>query len=336
MKRPAFTLIDLSVVLLILVIALGVLVPSINIATEAGRRMMCDNNLKQQVLSCLTYEQTQKTLPSGGWSVNFVGDPDRGFGKAQPGAWTFSLLPFMGQDALFQTGSTGDGKSETTKATSKVVRGPLREPPCFVCPSRGKRKSPLKVTKYLNSDFNGPAGSKTDYAANYGSTSMDFRASGCSLTGDPEQIAASDVPNGLIYDASAVTLDEIRDGTTNTYLTTEKFICSDQYNAAGDGDQASMYAGVCGDARNSNFRSAGTYENAESPVSYLPTRDASSAQFAGKEIPYRSFGGPHVAFGVSMSDGSVQEISYEIDPLVHANLANRKDHHEDFYLLDLD
>ena len=106
---------------------------------------------------------------------------------------------------------------------------------------------------------------------------MDFRAAGCSLTGDPEQITASDVPNGLIYDASAVTLDEIRDGTTSTYLTTEKFICSDLYKAAGDGDQASMYAGVCGDERNSNYRSAGAYENAESPVSYLPSRDASSS-----------------------------------------------------------
>jgi hypothetical protein len=250
--------------------------------------------------------------------VNYVGDPDRGFGKGQPGTWTFSLLPFIEQSELFQTGSTGNAEACELKENSKVLETPIR---LFLCPSRrDMQTSSLGVTDYMNSNFTGSYGAKSDYAANYGTTVMKI---GNSTTYETpvEEIRSPEEPTGVIFDASAIALKEIRDGTCNTYLMGEKFVFKGQAAHAGPGDKASMYAGIAGDDSNSNFRSAGVLETKEW---FLPTRDA--LQTEANQGAWRGFGGPHAgSFGMATCDGAVPRISYQIDGQVHAYLANRHD-----------
>ncbi|MGN1275049.1 MAG: DUF1559 domain-containing protein, partial [Thermoguttaceae bacterium] len=133
MKRTGFTLVDLLVIILILLVVAAFFPPGLQQAREAARQMQCGNNLKNQALAALNHEATFKTYPSGGWNVNYVGDPDRGFGKGQPGTWTFSLLPFIEQLELFQTGSTEKAESCELKENSKVLETPIH---LFLCPSR--------------------------------------------------------------------------------------------------------------------------------------------------------------------------------------------------------
>ena len=64
MKR-AFTLVELLVVIAIIGILIGLLLPAINAAREAGRRTQCTNNLHQWGLAMLNYEQDHKTFPAG-------------------------------------------------------------------------------------------------------------------------------------------------------------------------------------------------------------------------------------------------------------------------------
>ena len=320
MKRTGFTLVDLLVIILILLVAFAFFPTGIQQAREVARQMQCGNNLKNQALAALNHEATFKTYPSGGWNVNYVGDPDRGFGPKQPGTWTFLLLPFLEQNALFQVGATGKADACERKKNSEVLETSLG---CFICPSRHEFKAlPLGVTDYLNSNFTGSQGAKSDYAANYGTTVMKI-GNAVSYETPDDEIGSPEEPTGVIFDASAVTIGDITDGTTNTYLIGEKFVYSDQYEQAGPGDKASMYAGIADNDSNSNFRSAGLLETKEW---FLPTQDA--AQTEANQGAWRGFGSAHAgSFGMAMCDGSVQRISYEIDGETSARLADRKDGH---------
>ena len=94
-------------VIAIIGILVALLLPAIQAAREAARRSQCTNNLKQLALGCIEHHDTFKTLPSGGWSWHWTGDPDMGFGREQPGSWLYHILPFIEEDDLHQLGSDG-------------------------------------------------------------------------------------------------------------------------------------------------------------------------------------------------------------------------------------
>ena len=93
-----FTLVELLVVIAIIGILIALLLPAVQSAREAARRMQCSNNLKQQALAILNYETVEKTLPPGA----FV---------QEGSSWSAFILPFIEETAIFDSLTIGEDET---------------------------------------------------------------------------------------------------------------------------------------------------------------------------------------------------------------------------------
>ena len=103
-EQDGFTLIELLVVITIIGLLVALLLPAVQAAREAARRIECTNNLKQIALATLNYESVWSTLPRGG----FLQSPAAGVGPVNPdgslnvsGNLFLSLLPHLEQRPLY-------------------------------------------------------------------------------------------------------------------------------------------------------------------------------------------------------------------------------------------
>lgn len=103
-RRLGFTLVELLVVISIIGVLVGLLLPAVQAAREAARRIQCTNNLKQIGLGLHNYESAHRTFPPG--FISRVTGPWPGGGnnpvpEAGPGWSLFGLiLPQLEQDNL--------------------------------------------------------------------------------------------------------------------------------------------------------------------------------------------------------------------------------------------
>jgi prepilin-type N-terminal cleavage/methylation domain-containing protein/prepilin-type processing-associated H-X9-DG protein len=311
-KPSGFTLVELLVVITIIGILISLLLPAVQAAREAARRMQCQNHLKQLALGMLLHEQTHGFFPSGGWGYAWTGDPDCGTGVDQPGAWSFSVLPFIEQQAAHDLGSDGQrtlhsGSSPSTTKSQGALKRDQSVIPLFNCPTRrapGVYPRPWGFV-YCNAALPLTSGVGLDYAANCG---VGFLYGPNWQPGSPSWDAG-----GVMYGGGTVTVAHITDGTSNTYMLGEKCVDPDYYLTGLDqGDDHGIYEGVAVDVG----RWAG-YDAAD-PVS--PQQDKPGA------VQYYWFGSAHTgSCNFAFCDGSIRAISYSIKATVHAHLATRAD-----------
>lgn len=91
LSRQAFTLVELLVVIAIIGVLVALLLPAVQAAREAARRMQCSNNLKQIGLALHNYHDTYKSFPPGAILNDGAADINGPYSTT----WTIALLPFM-------------------------------------------------------------------------------------------------------------------------------------------------------------------------------------------------------------------------------------------------
>ena len=102
-KAAGFTLVELLVVIAIIGILIALLLPAVQMAREAARRISCGNNLKQYGIACHLYHDTHKIFPKGGTYKSNTHDGVWSNGNIAPKlGWQARILPFMEQNALFE------------------------------------------------------------------------------------------------------------------------------------------------------------------------------------------------------------------------------------------
>ncbi len=321
-----FTLVELLVVIAIIGILVALLLPAVQAAREAARRTQCSNQLKQIGLACQLHVDSHGFLPSGGWERYWVGDPNRGFGKRQPGSWGFSILPFIEQQAAYNMAKQLDYPSPRRAAIARMLAQPIA---AFYCPSRRPAVAyPDSFLNYRNAEDPPQVRgqylvAKSDYAANSGdgirsadlSSPVTYHQAdlGTFLWVDTDDSTSQYYHTGVSYYRSEVKYRQISDGLSNTYLVGEKYMNPDFY-LTGEwwDDNQNLYVGYEWDnhrlTTNNSIRIS-------TPLQDTP----------GLADQYR-FGSAHSgAWNAVFCDGSVHAISYSIDAETHRRLGNRLD-----------
>jgi prepilin-type N-terminal cleavage/methylation domain-containing protein len=130
--RDGFTLVELLVVLAVVGILLGLMLPAIQASREAARKAECQHHLRQLATAMQTHHSAYGRFPTGGWGFVWVGDPDRGTDRRQPGGWAYNILPYLEQGQLRDV-----GKGESTTVKERRAGTPAKHPlKVFNCPSR--------------------------------------------------------------------------------------------------------------------------------------------------------------------------------------------------------
>lgn len=195
LSRRAFTLVELLVVIAIIGVLVGLLLPAVQSAREAARRMQCTNNLKQIGLALHNYHDTYKVFAPG-WILPTAGDGRYAWG------WSSSILDFIEQAPLREATQQGEINIHTAADNPTLLKFLQTPIPAYRCPSdiAPETNNWLAINKQRMTTSN--------YVGTHNSDYWD-------KNGDLTQ-------GGIFIENEGTRFRDIQDGTSNTAMVGER------------------------------------------------------------------------------------------------------------------
>ena len=220
-QKNAFTLVELLVVITIIGILISLLLPAVQAAREAARRLQCSNNAKQVALAMHLYHEANNQFPPGyGY---FPADRPYGGGVSGPEwAWPTRLFAFMEQPALADAIAPYWSYMSGDMATPPTALQPVytMNISSWQCPSDSTVAHPMNENyKCVSASSGGMPNARLSYAACLGIGPMEGTIVSTSklATG----LSSSERVKGSFGYNYGARIDEIRDGTSNTTMLSE-------------------------------------------------------------------------------------------------------------------
>jgi len=218
-RRPAFTLVELLVVIAIIGILIALLLPAVQAAREAARRMQCTNNLKQISLALHNYHDTFKSFPPG--AIRFTNDPSKNqsttnnqIAGAEWGYLAF-LLPCIEQKPLYDQLGVSQNRLNQVVATTAGQTLLQTSIESLLCPS-AKTEPINRNRNFFNSTT--PANTPTVTANLYLGSSNYPGSCGANGSTDGALVRRWPEPGQL----AAVKFANVTDGTSNVFAVGER------------------------------------------------------------------------------------------------------------------
>ncbi|WP_165223745.1 DUF1559 domain-containing protein [Aquisphaera insulae] len=205
-----FTLIELLVVIAIIAVLIALLLPAVQSAREAARRIQCTNNLKQIALAASTYETANGAFPMGNMNFKFPT-----CGSAYPSDATIhstfvSIMPFMESGAQFNSYNLIRPFVSVSNTTSSNV-----QVNAYTCPSDldfTQEDVAAGYVPYVHISYGTSRGRNENIGYNWAnsappdSTAPYYKSCNC------------DPGDGMFGCEASVAISAVTDGTSNTFL----------------------------------------------------------------------------------------------------------------------
>ena len=222
-SRAAFTLVELLVVIAIIGILVALLLPAVQAAREAARRLQCMNNLKQLGLAAHNFHSAQQKLPPG-----YLGPvpAQENIGNDQCIGVLAFLLPYMEQQVIYDQITIEkriDKRAPTWTGHAPTYTAAQYRIGSFHCPSDNPYRSSEGTIVCLNNYYD--SGPSLITQAGY----LVYNTSGGNALGRTNYVGVAggfgivDIPSadalkGCFHSRSEYNISDIRDGSSNTLM----------------------------------------------------------------------------------------------------------------------